>query len=201
MATSYSKFTPEDIDALGIDIEQFYLFEPQTPILPSARLSETLKENLEYPLGTEKAKSELLITPILSELRRNNPDFFALFSGYNFNVDKSRGLTGRCDYLLTRAIRTPIIKSPIMCVVEAKNDEVDSQNAIAQCIAEMYAAQLFNTKQNNDLPTVFGATSTGFEWLFMQLNGKKVKIDYTRYYLNDLPQLLSILQQILDEYK
>jgi hypothetical protein len=33
MATSYSKFTPEDIDALGIDIEQFYLFERFAPII------------------------------------------------------------------------------------------------------------------------------------------------------------------------
>ena len=201
MAKSYSKFTPEDIDELGIVIEQSYLFDNSVNMQPSLRLQEQLKENLEFPLGTEKAKSEFIITPVLSEVRRNNPNVFALFSGYNFNVNKEIGLTGRCDFLLSRSIKTIIIKAPIMCVVEAKNDEVDNQNALAQCIAEMYAAQLFNLKHDNKLPIIYGAISTGFEWLFLKLEEKQVYVDYNRYHLNDIAKILGVLQTIIDVYK
>ena len=59
---------------------QFNLF--QNISLPTFDVSERLKEDIvdakKLPLLTEKAKSELIITPILKELKRKN-DFITFF--------------------------------------------------------------------------------------------------------------------------
>lgn len=64
------------------------LFEKTT--LPTFSISERLIEDLheaqKFPLYTEKAKSELLISPILKELKRKN-DFIAVFSGFALNIE------------------------------------------------------------------------------------------------------------------
>ena len=60
-----------------------------------------MEEAQEIPLyNRKKAKSELLIMPILKEIRRNNK-FFNIFLGYNFDVNGSVGLNSFCDYLLS----------------------------------------------------------------------------------------------------
>lgn len=198
MPVSYSKYTYEDLDKLKITTEKEDIL-PQIiePMLPSEMLQQILAFNQKLPLGTEKAKSELLITPILNELCQRNVNVFTYFSGYIFNVDKKLGLNGRCDYLLSRNYKALRIDAPLFCIVEAKNDDVDNDNSQAQCIAEMYAAQLFNQKKNNEIKTVFGAVSTGFEWIFLKLEGTTVQIDPRRFYLNRLDELLGVLQFIV----
>ena len=63
--------------------------------LPSPRLLEELEEAEDLPLFSEKAKSELIIMPILKEIRRKNRTF-NIFSGYSFDVDKAQSLNGIC---------------------------------------------------------------------------------------------------------
>jgi hypothetical protein len=198
MPVSYSKYTYDALDLLNITTEREDILPAViTPILPSEMLRQTLAFNLKMPLGTEKAKSELLITPILNELCQRNKNSFIYFSGYNFNVDKKLGLNGRCDYLLSKNYKATRIDSPLFCIVEAKNDDVDNENSQAQCVAEMYAAQLFNAKKQNEIKTVYGAVSTGFEWTFLQIEGKNAKIDTRRFYLNQVEELLGALQFIV----
>jgi hypothetical protein len=84
------------IDRLELTlIDQPHLFQAISPIEPSARLKETLEENLDLAssISTEKARSELLISPILLEIRRMFPNHISLFSGNIFNVEDSKGLT------------------------------------------------------------------------------------------------------------
>jgi hypothetical protein len=52
---------------------------------------------------SEKAKSELLVSPILTELRRLVHEPIQLFSGEEFNVDRELGLNGFCDFLLSKS--------------------------------------------------------------------------------------------------
>ena len=74
-------------------------------IAPSSTLSDYLQESLPIVAtsGSEKARSEGIIYPVLLEVRRQLDRKVSLFSGEEFNVDESVGLNGVCDFLLTRS--------------------------------------------------------------------------------------------------
>lgn len=193
---TYSKFTYDDIQQLGIIVEEEYLFRDDVPsVEPSDFLQLVLKKNMDKKLKTEKAKSELLITPILNELIEQNVERVAYYSGYKFEVDKKLGLNGFCDYILTFNPKSPIIDAPVFCVVEAKNDNLDT--GVPQCIAEMYAAQLFNRKKGKNIENIYGTVTFGFEWRFLKLTENNVILDKNIYYLVKLPELLGVLNEIL----
>ena len=73
------------------------LFLDVPPCVPASKLEETLAEGipLAIAMNTEKARSELLIMPVLLEVRRHFPGQASLFSGVLFDVDPARGLTVR----------------------------------------------------------------------------------------------------------
>jgi hypothetical protein len=73
---------------------------------------------------SEKAKSELLVSPILVEVRRLVGDRIQLFSGEEFNVDRDRGLNGFCDFLFSRSTTSYVIQAPILMLVAAKKGEL-----------------------------------------------------------------------------
>ncbi|MDZ7933492.1 MAG: hypothetical protein U5M51_00630 [Emticicia sp.] len=198
MATSYSKFKYQDIEDLGVNVIRKKLFETLPPaIQPSDFLNKTLEMNLKRHLGTEKAKSEQIITPVLNELVERNINELTFFSGYNFDVDKSQGLKGHVDFILTKDAFSPIIKAPIFCVVEAKNDNLDVGGP--QCIAEMFASKIFNEQKKHPISKIYGTVTFGLAWQFLCLENNTCIIDTDVYYLNDLPKLLGIIQYIIDE--
>ena len=199
MPKSYSAFTIDELLDLGLFIEEenFLYKENILDIQPSDFLIEALERGKRRKLKSEKAKSEHIITPILTEVEEINKGKFATFSGYRFNVDKSLGLVGYCDFILTKEAKSPIIQAPVFCLVEAKNDNLEV--GLAQCIAEMYAAQLFNLKKNKPQKVIYGATTFGFEWKFLQLIDTKVNIDNEIYYINELPKLLGVLNYIVNQ--
>ena len=195
---SYSSFTYQDLHELGLDIVEEPLFQNVViaPVQPSRLLLEILDMNKDIPTATEKAKSELIISPILSDLRQRHPTKFTFFSGYQFSVEPKLGLQGFCDFILTKGAKTPYILNPILAVVEAKNEAIESQTP--QCIAETYAAVLFNQRQNvPHSDVIYGTITTAFDWLFIKVEGKKVTIDNKRYFISDLPQLLGVLDYIV----
>ncbi|MCU0342087.1 MAG: hypothetical protein MUE30_19630 [Spirosomaceae bacterium] len=196
MVKSYSKFTAKDLAKLDIKIiKKAFLGNPKA-IVPSDWLTKTLEINLRLPLSSEKAKCELIITPILGEMIERNQYAFTYFSGYNFDVDKSLGLHGRCDYLLSLEPNSFSISAPIFSIVEAKNDNLDV--GVPQCVAEMYAAQLYNGQQNRSIKTIYGAVSFGLAWQFLQMEGKTAWLDPTIFYINDLPKIIGVLQSLID---
>lgn len=195
---SYSKFTKKDVVLLGIKRRFKHLFPNATPQEPSDWLKTTIEEAPSGQLGSEKAKSEFLIAPVLNEIRRRNRDKVAVFSGYTFEVEPPLGLTGSCDFLFSKEVASPDIEAPIFCVFEAKNENIES--GIPQCLATMYAARLFNERQGQNTRRIFGAVTYGKEWLFLQLEGDTGYQDTTTYFLNDLPTLLGVLQTIVDQF-
>jgi hypothetical protein len=200
MAQSYSKFTYDDLDKLNIKVvKQTLTFDGMQAVEPSSLLTETLKRHLRMPLASEKAKCEFIITPILSDITERNIDEITYFSGYNFNVAKELGLKGRCDYLLTYVPNSPRIEAPVLAVVEAKNDNLDE--GIAQCIAQMFALRMFNERKGKPTPVVYGAVTFGLEWQFLRLEDQLVHLDTNIFYIKELPQILGILQWIVDLYK
>jgi hypothetical protein len=201
MKKSYAQYTAEDLNELGIEvIMNGSLFTDIIPIQPSDLLIRTLEINQQLPMQSEKAKSELIISPVLNEIWKNNPKIFTYFSGYQFNVDAKRGLKGFCDYILSTKYNAVFIESPICAVVEAKHNQ-DLIDAVPQCGAEMYAARLFNKNHGKDIQTIYGIVTTGSEWLFLKLIDNVLAVDRQHYYLNNLPELLGCWQAMIDEIK
>jgi hypothetical protein len=143
---SYANFTLKDVKLiLSLSInERVSLFSEAAEYSVSDHLLETLKENvpLALAISTEKARSELIIAPILVELRKLLNYKISLFSGIELDVDSQRGLNGICDFVISRSDEQLFLSSPIITIVEAKNENI--KGGLAQCIAEMYAAMLFN---------------------------------------------------------
>jgi hypothetical protein len=200
MAKAYSSYKLEDVQNLGIELTTEKHFDESLPkIEPTDWLKSTLEKNRRFPVVTEKAKSELIITPILTELHEMNLEYFTCFSGYSFDIDANSGLKGRCDFLLSRKPHAIVIEIPVFAILEAKKDDIEA--AYPQCIAQMYAARVFNKRHNIEYPVIYGAVTTGFNWKFIKLIDNTAWIDTELYYLNDLPKLLGILQTIINIYK
>lgn len=118
---AYGDFTFDTIDEhFNVKNRIGQLFEPIIPILPSEWLQNALITAHELPLRTEKAKSELIVLPILLELRTRNDKFFTIYSGENLNAAPESGLNGECDFILTKDVGSVSINYPIIQVVEAK---------------------------------------------------------------------------------
>jgi hypothetical protein len=198
MPRSYSDFTLTDLrEMFGISNENKSLNLPKNKIEPSDWLITTINKHKGIPKGTEKAKSELFIVPVLLEMYDNNPDVFKYFSGYSFDVDPEKALKGKCDFILSRS-KSLDIQAPIFSIFEAKDDSLE--HWYGQCGAEMYAARLFNEQSNNDIKIIFGAVSNGNTWQFLKLEENNLLIDTTTYGLENLPVLLGTLQIIIDFY-
>jgi hypothetical protein len=198
---AYSDFTLAKLRIqLGIEQKAIQLFNGEVvPVSPSSHLLDDLVYAESSPLSTEKAKSELIISPILRELRQINNHSFKIFSGYSLNVAESKGLNGVCDYLLTQKADIVEPEAPIFCLVEAKNGVVEE--GYGQCAAEMLAARMFNEQDGEQINVIYGCVTNGFEWVFLKLEGDTVYIDNQRYLLNDLSKVLGILHYIVNFYK
>ncbi|MBI4850317.1 MAG: hypothetical protein HY819_00680 [Acidobacteria bacterium] len=149
---------------------------------------------LALAIDTEKARSEYIIAPVLGELKWNYKNKISLFSGNVFNVDEKLGLTGICDYLISRTPEQYTITAPIIILVEAKNDNIKS--GVPQCVAEMVAAQIFNQNQNNSVEDIYGVVSTGTNWKFLKLSGSNLYVDVIEYYIDTPEKILGILSAI-----
>ena len=197
---SYSNFSLEQVkQTFNLKtIEEFEIFAKVKPLESSELLNQILRDNLPIAIASnsEKARSEMIIAPILVELKRQFFDEINLFSGVEFNIDESQGLNGICDFLISKSPEKLVITAPVVTLVEAKKENLNA--GLGQCIAEMLAAQLFNQKANNEIKIVYGAVTSGTNWRFLRLEGTDVFIDLAEYYLRDLNKILGILAEGLN---
>ena len=168
-------------------------------VTPSQFLLEALEEYLPLAvaIGSEKARSELIVAPILVAIKKHLNQQISLFSGIEFNVDTEQGLNGFCDFLISNSTQQFFIESPVIALVEAKNDNLKS--GLAQCIAEMVAAQLFNQQKNNQISCIYGIVTTGSNWKFLKLKENQVDIEGTEHFIGNLEYLLGVLVDIIKE--
>ncbi|MBD2203737.1 hypothetical protein H6G33_21305 [Calothrix sp. FACHB-1219] len=191
----YSQFTIEkvkqDFHLTTVEGVRFFPDSLQ-PIQPSPRLQAIL-EDLPWAIAvdTEKARSEVIINPVLLEVRRILKASISVFSGEEFNVDASIGLNGVCDFLISRSPEQLTVEAPAIVIVEAKKSDLKS--GIGQCMAEMVAAQKFNEAKGQSITAVYGTVSSGTQWRFLKLEGQTVTIDLTDYPLPPLETVLSFL--------
>lgn len=191
----YSSFT------LSTVIKQFSLivkdkhdlFGNISEIQPSAYLESTLTYNLPLAseINTEKSRSEMIIAPVLLEVRRCVNDKISLFSGREFSVDPEQGLNGACDFLLGISESQLVISAPVVVIIEAKKDDIIG--GLGQCIATMIAAQRFNQQEQSPVETIYGVVTSGTAWRFLSLRDHLVSVDKIEYYINQISKILGIL--------
>lgn len=188
---------PEVQKTLGLTLSEADLFSCVPALELPAPFSERMRGDIALALAinTEKARSEFIIAPVLSELRRLLGGHFGLFSGVEFDVDASRGLNGFCDFLLTRSPLQSVLTAPVVAIVEAKNDNL--RNGLGQCISEMVAAWEFNVKSSAAVSVVSGVVTTGSAWKFLQLSGVAVTLDKEEYFIAEMGRIMGILAHIL----
>jgi hypothetical protein len=192
---AYSKFTIDVLlDRFGIQLQNhvgLYNTVPSVGIRPW--LKETLEQNLPLAsaIRTEKARSELIVMPVLLEVWNYFDRKISLFSGLDFPVDRKLGLEGFCDYLIGLSSEQVIVRAPVIALVETKKD--DPNEGLAQCIAEMVGAQKFNEKQGESLSTIFGVATSGTAWRFLKLTESTVEMDMSDYFISDVEKIVGIL--------
>ncbi|OUL33260.1 hypothetical protein [Nostoc sp. 106C] len=189
----YSQFSIDKVKQdFHLKIVEGVRFFPESieKIVPSQRLQGIL-EDLPWAIAvdTEKARSEVIINPVLLEVRRILNSTISVFSGEEFNVDASVGLNGVCDFLISRSSEQLTVEAPAIVIVEAKKSDLKS--GLGQCIAEMVAAQRFNQAREQPLTTIYGTVSSGTQWRFLKLEGQIITIDLMDYFLPPIEQILS----------
>ena len=192
MESVVTKFELEKIESIGI-------FSEIEPITPSDYLTTGLakKVPLAAAIGTEKARSELIVADVLVELCEKFDYRISFFSGIDFNVDFENDLTGVCDFLISLSPGQLFLEEPVIALVEAKN--TDMKLGLGQCVAEMIAAQRFNQEKGNDIPWIYGATTTGVDWQFLKLEEKNLQIDIDIYPIRQSDRILGILSSMVNQ--
>ena len=198
---AYSNFTLDTVrTAFQLEIiESAGAFSEASPVVPRDRFTDELSERVELATssGTEKARSELIVTDVLFELRKHFDRRISFFSGIEFSVDAEQGLTGVCDFLVSLSPILSFLEAPVIILVEAKRENLIV--GLGQCAAEMIAAQRFNTERGNNIPCIYGATTSGTEWRFLKLEGERLHIDRAVYHISQCDKILGILSSMVEQ--
>jgi hypothetical protein len=195
---SFQNFNfPQVQQELGLTLDEVDLYShvPTSPLREEFATALNEGATLALAVNTEKAKSEFIIAPLLLELRRSLGDRLGLFSGVELTVDPGRGLNGVCDFIITKSAKQFVLSAPLIAIVEAKNDNLRS--GLGQCIASMYAAQLFNQQSSSPIEAVFGVITTGSAWKFLRLQQAALTLDVKEYYIDNAGKILGILTYIV----
>ncbi|MDG4548847.1 MAG: hypothetical protein P9F19_05295 [Candidatus Contendobacter sp.] len=197
----YSNFNLKKVkDELNISITETQgIFER----IASAEISDILGILLEehvplaVSINTEKARSELIVSNILVEVRRRFNHRISIFSGIELNVDKERELNGFCDFIISRSSAQLTLNSPVVTIVEAKNENI--VGGLGQCIAEMVAANIFNIQEKNPMEKIYGAVTSGTTWQFLRLKENDVEIDLKEYFIDNPGKIVGILSSMVEQ--
>lgn len=192
---SYSDFKTIDDILAQFDVtissgDSLFASAPDIPASPElAKMLDTTVP-LALNINTEKARSELIIAPVLVEVRNLLERKISLFSGIDFSVDASRNLNGFCDFILSYSKDQAFLQTPVICIVAAKNENLKS--GYAQCMAEMLAAQMYNAQKAHPVAWILGVVTTGSNWKFLTLEGAKFSIDFDEYMIIQITKILGI---------
>jgi len=182
---------------LGIEIKaESELYTQVKPAKLSAWFIETMK--MAYlkaiRINTESSRQALIVDHVLMELNQHlNISFFL---GNSFNIDSDKGLTGNPDGIISRSDNQLYITSPVAVLVEAKKSDLGS--GLAQCIAEMEAARLFNQQEENNITVIYGVVTDGALWQFLSLKDNIATIDGYLYHFADGSLIVGILKSFFE---
>ena len=197
---TYSDFTSMDLTRkFGIKFDAKHLFPDVTPIEPSGWLKESLERGENSGFGSEKSRSERLVSPILLEVSTNHNHEFSIYSGVNLDVDEALGLRGECDFIFSFSRIQDFVTAPVFCITEAKKQ--DLERGTIQAAAQLIGARRFNELENKEVNVLYAASTTGIEWRFLKYENNTITIDEKRYLITRLPQLLGVFDAIIEATK
>jgi hypothetical protein len=190
---AYNKFTEQGIRS-KLNIEINYddaIFREIKPLTPRPVIESFLQPVSNYPLKSEIARREWYIVNVFREILHIINYQITIYSGERFDIAPELGLSGEADYLITRGKPSSPLRPPIIAVAEAKPDYIPS--GLGQCIAEMYAAKIYNERAGITDQVIYGIITTGLVWSFLRLTDKLVEMDPTEYTLPQLNRILGII--------
>ena len=194
---AYPDFTLQSVEArFGVVARPGSLFDAARPDRVPGWLRDLLERTLQLPLVSEKARSELIVMPILLACRALSRESIAIFSGSRLDVSPELGLLGECDFLLARTPSIPEVRAPLVAIVEAMKNDVETD--FGRCVAQMIGARLLNEQAGLPTAIVHGCVTTGEVWRFLRLEGSEVQIDRRRRHLDDVAGILGVFRSILD---
>ena len=189
---------PELLPTFGLKSEPTTeLFAQVPPVAPSGGFEQQLAVTARFAsiVNTEKARSEGMILPVLAEFWWRYRATIGLYSGNEFDADPAAGLTGFCDFILSRAPQEPYVTAPAVVIFEAKRENIIE--GLGQCIAGMVGAQRFNRRHDTPINPIYGCVTTGSNWKFLRLAGSTITLDLTEYNLSQVDRLLGILTHMI----
>lgn len=195
MGYSNYKTLKQVFSRLELEETDINLFPIIKSVEPSDWLLQTLAIADRTPLTNEKTKSERIVSPILLEVVLQYETQITIYSGEDLTTDSNKDLSGECDFFFSKHPRKNVMQAPIITLVEAKDE--DFEYGQAQCIAQMYSAQMFNEQKGKPLPFVYGCAVTAGEWKFLKLQENQVYVDTKTYYLVELPKLLGVFHHMI----
>jgi hypothetical protein len=183
---AYTDFTLEAaLERFALNLEVRLLVENVVPQTLPDHIRVFISQGFALSLrgGSEKARSEFVVAPMLLAVRQMLGERITIHSGLRFDIDKKVGLVGECDFLISSGNNFPmLVNSAVLSVVEAKKQDIEM--GLGQCIAQMVAAQQFNTRKKTHVERVYGCVTNAETWQFMRLEGQELSFDRARYALS-----------------
>jgi hypothetical protein len=202
---AYTEFTLERVvQEFSLQVSIHSLFEKIEPIPLPELLTLSLEAGIPLALrgGSEKARSEFIVAPVLLALRQISHERITVYSGATLNADVTRGLNGECDFIVAEGIALPALLSPpILTLVEAKKQDIEL--GLGQCVAQMLGAAQFNLKAEKAKPCIYGCVTSAEVWQFLKLEATQLTIDSNRYaltpleYTESISKILGVFSSIL----
>lgn len=190
---AYNKFSEQGIRKqlnIGISYDSS-IFNHSVPITPRPTTEMLLQPTDHYPLKSEIARREWYIVNVFREILHIIDYQITIYSAERFDIAPELGLNGEADYLITHGKPSSPLRPPIIAVAEAKPDYIPS--GLGQCIAEMYAAKIYNERAGITDKVIYGIITTGLVWSFLRLTDKLVEMDPTEYTLPQLNRILGVI--------
>jgi hypothetical protein len=188
------------VEAFGLQEDRDTdLFAEVAPLEPSEFARIWLDEFAPVAIGinSEAARSQYIISPLLAEAKRRARGPANVLPWITLDVDRERGLSGFCDFIISRSAEYYYLRGPLMAVIEAKREDI--VGGLGQCAAAMVAIRLFNERDGTPVSAVYGCVSSGTVWRFLKLQGARLSIDRPEYYLHEAGKIVGILVSILGE--
>jgi hypothetical protein len=183
-------------------VKEFQITYTQSNFIVETELNipDYFREDLEIVMQdgaadcSEFAICENLIYPVLKEVWKRYRQKFILWSHKSLTYDEK--LSGFPEYVLAKKspLGNVIFDKPYFILIEAKQD--DFEQAWAQCMAEMIAAQRLNEKPDRD---VFGIASNGDRWQFGKLNRNIFTRNQKFYTIQELDKLFAAINYLFQQ--
>lgn len=193
MAFSDFKTISEVMEKFRIVYVEKDFFKVEIPLNPSEQFLEDFefcRQHIDI-FGSEEARCEVLIFPILKEIYKRYADNYALWIQKPIAYDEI--LSGTPDYLISTKseLGRPVVGTPLIMLVEAKKN--DFEQGWGQCLAELVAAQKINDAP--DFP-IYGVVSDGISWQFGCLVSNVFTQNRTSFSVDNLPILFGAIDSV-----